>query len=106
MVDSMLQVHLAENADVVKITTRGAAMEVQISAAEANRKFSLLLRGVREGKSFVITSHGRPVARITQPDDAPLEASEARKILFDRLKSQPAVSVGSWNRDELYEDEL
>jgi hypothetical protein len=28
-------------------------MEEAVSAADANRKFSLLLRGVREGRSYV-----------------------------------------------------
>ena len=39
-------------------------MEEAISAADANRKFSLLLRGVRAGRSYVVTSHGKPVARV------------------------------------------
>ena len=39
-------------------------MEEAVSAADANRKFSLLLRGVREGRRYVVTSHGRPVARL------------------------------------------
>ena len=40
-------------------------MEKAISAAEANRKFSQVLREVREGLSFIVTSHGKPVAKIT-----------------------------------------
>ncbi len=39
-------------------------MEEAVSAADANRKFSLLLRGVREGRRYVVTSHGKPVARL------------------------------------------
>jgi prevent-host-death family protein len=39
-------------------------MEKQVSAADANRKFSKLLRGVRDGQSYVITSHGKAVAKI------------------------------------------
>ena len=42
-------------------------MEEVVSAADANRKFSLILRGVRDGHSYVVTSHGRPVARIIPP---------------------------------------
>ena len=34
------------------------------SAAEANRRFSQLLRAVREGDSYVVTAHGKPVAKI------------------------------------------
>ena len=35
-----------------------------VSAAAANRDFSKLLRGVSAGRSYVITSHGRPVANL------------------------------------------
>lgn len=45
-------------------TTIGAVMEEAVSAADANRQFSLLLRRVREGHSYVVTSHGKPVARL------------------------------------------
>ena len=34
-------------------------MERGVSAAEANRKFSKLLRTVREGHSYLVTSHGK-----------------------------------------------
>jgi prevent-host-death family protein len=39
-------------------------MKKAISAADANRRFSPLLRDVREGQSYVVTSHRRPVASI------------------------------------------
>jgi prevent-host-death family protein len=80
--------------------------EETITAAEANRNFSRLLRGVREGQSYVVTAHGRPVAKLVPADqDA---ATTARKAAFDalmkRLDSQPATNTPrSWTRDELYE---
>ena len=55
-------------------------MEKAISAAEANRKFSQVLRGVREGRSYVVTSHGRPVARIAPVKEDRATAASARKI--------------------------
>lgn len=80
-------------------------MEKAISAADANRKFSQLLREVKEGRSFVVTSHGRPVARI-----APVESKEGRignlqawKALMERLRNQPVTNIGHWTREELYE---
>ncbi len=76
-------------------------MEKAISAADANRNFSRLLREVREGQSYVVTSHGRPVARI-----APVKASRAaaaRTSLMRRLRSERVVRVGRWKREELYE---
>ena len=75
-----------------------------VSAAEANRLFSQLLRGVREGNSYVITSHGRPVARIVPIGKDTDVRVAARSALFKRLRRQRAVRIGRWTRDELYED--
>jgi prevent-host-death family protein len=80
-------------------------MEEMVSAADANRKFSLILRGVRDGHSYVVTSHGRPVARIVPADQHDPVASGARAALLSRLERQPVVDAGRWTRDELYEDE-
>jgi prevent-host-death family protein len=77
-------------------------MEKAISATEANRKFSELLRGVEAGQSYVVTSHGRPVARIE-----PVEAqrrSKAKAALLARIKKQPVQNVGHWTREELYDE--
>lgn len=77
-------------------------MEKAISAAEANRKFSEVLRGVREGRTYVVTSHGRPVARIA-PVEGEHDAERARDALLKRLRSQKAIDIGPWTRDELYD---
>ena len=42
--------------------------ETSISAAEARRKFSRLLEGDRQGERFVVTRHGKPVAKILPVD--------------------------------------
>jgi prevent-host-death family protein len=78
-----------------------------VSAAEANRQFSRLLREVKQGKTYVITSHGRPVARIAPPEE-PEQASEAAwQSLLDHLSNQNVTNdAGPWTRDELYEDVL
>jgi prevent-host-death family protein len=80
-------------------------MEEAVSAAEANRKFSLILRGVRAGNSYVVTSHGRPVARIVPAGEhtATATASGGRVALLARLDHQPIVDAGPWTRDALYE---
>lgn len=80
-------------------------MEKAVSAAEANRKFSFILRGVREGHSYVVTSHGRAVARIMPADEMANVEAGARASLLARLERQPVGNVGRWSRDELYEDE-
>jgi prevent-host-death family protein len=78
-------------------------MENSISAADANRNFSYLLREVRGGASYVVTAHGRPVARIVPCDAADATRTAARSALLKRLKDQPATDIGPWNRDDLYE---
>jgi prevent-host-death family protein len=80
-------------------------MEQSISAADANRNFSAVLRAVREGKSYVVTSYGKPVARIVPAGRHEAIASTARALLLKRLAAQPIIDVGRWSRDELYEDE-
>jgi prevent-host-death family protein len=79
-------------------------MEKSISAADANRNFSKLLQGVRRGRSFVVTSHGQPVATIAPVKSSSRAESAARAMLFKRLREQPVIDIGSWRRDELYED--
>lgn len=80
-------------------------MEEVVSAAEANRRFSLLLRGVREGRSYVVTAHGKPVARLVPAGQHEDSAIGARTALLSRLEKQPVVQTTRWTRDELYEDE-
>ena len=77
-------------------------MEECVSAADASRRFSLLLRGVREGRSYVVTSHGKPVARPAGRNDG--VAKSARATLLSRLEKQPIANAERWTRDELYED--
>lgn len=79
-------------------------MEKVVSAAEANRAFSKLLRDVREGHSYLVTSHGKPVARIVPADTDDAVAKSAHDALLQRLAAQPVRDIGRWRRDELYED--
>jgi prevent-host-death family protein len=79
-------------------------MEKAVSAAEANRKFSQLLQGVRRGRSYVVTSHGKPVAKLSPVDENEKIGVSARETLLARLRRQPVVKAGRWTRDELYED--
>jgi prevent-host-death family protein len=82
-----------------------ASLEEAVSAADANRRFSELLRTVKDGRSVIVTSHGKPVARIVPVTEHDPTAEGARAALFARLRSEPVVTVGRWTRDELYEDE-
>jgi prevent-host-death family protein len=79
-------------------------MEKIISAAEVRRKFSGVLREVREGRAFMITSHGTPVARIV-----PIKSKQSRvgdlpawSRLLRRTRKQAVRNIGQWKRAELY----
>jgi prevent-host-death family protein len=78
-------------------------MSTTVSAAEANRQFSRILRAVESGETVIVTSHGRPVARICPVD----EDSERRRVslqhLLDRLATQPAMNLAKTTREEMYE---
>jgi len=75
-----------------------------VSAGDANRHFSELLRAVKTGRSVVVTSHGKPVARIVPVADGEGDAGAARSALFERLRREKPVRAGRWKREELYDD--
>jgi prevent-host-death family protein len=79
-------------------------MDKAVSASDANRRFSELLRTVKKGRSVVVTSHGKPVAKITPVAEDDRAAAGARSVLFARLRGEPVVKAGRWTRDELYDD--
>ena len=75
-----------------------------VSAADANRHFSSLLREVARGARITVTSRGKPVATITGAD--PVEHQEraaAKRTLLSRLRATPVTGVRGWSRDELYD---
>jgi prevent-host-death family protein len=65
------------------------------------------LRGVREGRSYVITSHGWPIARLVPAAEGDTEERRVReaslRALLERMAKQPVIDIGRWTRDELYE---
>ena len=77
-----------------------------VTASEANRSFSRLLRAVARGERIEITSHGRKVA-VLSPAELPGPTREQRLAALANLKkrwaTQQHVTVGPWTRDELYE---
>jgi prevent-host-death family protein len=79
-------------------------MDKAVSAADANRRFSELLRTVKKGRSVIVTSHGKPVAKISPVIDDEHAAEGARSALLSRLSRQRAVKVGRWTRVELYDE--
>jgi prevent-host-death family protein len=78
-------------------------MDQHVTSAEANRRFSAILRDVRAGRSYVVTAHGKPIARIVPCQAVDTARDAARAALLQRLAAQPVTDVGRWRRDELYE---
>ncbi len=75
-----------------------------VTAADANRQFSRLLREATQGEVFVVVSRGRPVATIGPVSKAGAQRHTARESLIARLRSQMVTGTRTWSRDDLYED--
>src|SRR3546814_3238301 len=75
----------------------------RVTAADANRYFSRILRDVRDGETVTVTSRGVEVAMIVPIGKAPSGIREqAKAALMARLRDQKPVGA-VWTRDELYE---
>lgn len=75
-----------------------------VSASEANRSFSALLREVARGQTFTVLSHGRPVATLAPASASGGGMGASRRVLLARLATQPASGEPrTWRRDELYD---
>jgi prevent-host-death family protein len=76
-----------------------------VTAAEANRQFSAVLREVAQGERVMVTSHGKPVATIepVRSRTATARAGAAKRRLLDHLATIKAVGSRDWTRDTLYD---
>lgn len=74
-----------------------------ISAADANRHFSGLLRDVAAGEVVTVLSRGKPVATIGPVARESGQRQIARQGLLNRLHQNKASGARNWTRDELYE---
>ena len=74
-----------------------------ISAAEANRRFSELLRKVRDGQTVVVTVHGKAAAKIVGFTGESGAGDDAHRALVARLSRQQPVNAGRWTRASLYQ---
>ena len=85
-------------------------MDRAVTASDANRNFSELLRQAEQGEKIAITRHGRVVAMLSPPEaarDAQAQERARRRKAFEalmaHLESQPVMNIGPWTRDELYD---
>lgn len=78
-----------------------------VTASEANRQFSTLLKRARDGETIAITSHGDTVAYLVPRDGAEAVETARRDAAFDaivkRARERPVTHIGPWTRDELYD---
>jgi prevent-host-death family protein len=74
-----------------------------VSAAEANRQFSRIMREAAAGETVVVTSRGKPVIEIRPVVTVPDEKQTAFTSLMKRLGSQTAHNLPRASRDDMYD---
>ena len=77
-----------------------------VSAAQANREFSKLMKIAESGEEVVVTSRGTPKVKlvgIEKVDDAAARRQEAFDELTVWLRSQPILNLPRMTRDEFYD---
>lgn len=76
-----------------------------VTASEANRQFSAVLRDVADGHRILVTSRGKPVATIEPVRQRSRTAmSAAKRRLLEHLDAMPIQGERNWTRDELYDE--
>ena len=81
-------------------------MERSISATDANREFSRVLNEVAGGETYIVTSRGKPVAKLvpmTVDEADRIERNRRMRALLERLAQEPARNLGRVTRDDGYE---
>ena len=73
----------------------------RITATEANRAFSRVLREVAAGTTYIVTSHGRDVATI-EPFSEPADGHDTESLM-GFVDTLPRRHAGDWSRADLYE---
>lgn len=76
-----------------------------ISAADANRHFSGMLRDVATGEIITVLSRGKAVATIAPARPEVDQRQSAKRLLLQRLSQQANQGERNWTRSELYENQ-
>ncbi len=77
-------------------------MPETVTATQANRQFSELLRKVEAGESVTIMRRGRPVA-VIEPVTPEKTTRKSRRELVEFFEKMPVSEPMPWTREELYE---
>lgn len=75
---------------------------LEIEASEAEKTFGALLNRVAQGAKFVITRHGKPIARLV-PSSVGIEELRARAA-FDRIRARAGLLRESFDWDTVKAD--
>jgi prevent-host-death family protein len=87
-------------------------VKMEISLDEARAHLVELVQAVEQGRSFIITRDGRPLARLVPAENAPVftpqrvltpEQKAARERARERMRKGFDLGGAKFNRDELYE---
>jgi prevent-host-death family protein len=81
-------------------------MTRHVSAAQANREFSKLLRAAQAGETVIVTSRGKPVAEIRPVETARRDMDKKQQDFLeflDDLKKRPALNLPRMTRDDFYD---
>ena len=74
-----------------------------VSAAEANRHFSEVLRQAARGATILITSRGKAVATLGPATSQSRIRGTARAALLQRLGKKKPTGQRNWKRSDLYD---
>jgi prevent-host-death family protein len=75
-----------------------------VTAAQANRQFSSVLREVAQGERVLVTSRGKPVATIEPARGAKRSRpSAAKRRLLEHLQTGLPSGARDWVREDLYD---
>jgi prevent-host-death family protein len=89
-----------------------SAMETEVSLDEAQVRLEELVQAVEQGRSFVITRDGKPIARLAPAENASLytprrvltpEQEAARERARECMRKGLDLGGAKFSRDELYE---
>ena len=76
-----------------------------VTASDANRQFSRVLRDATRGEEFVVISRGRTVATIGPAGNkTDAQRRAAKETLMKRLRGQRVTGKRTWTRDDLYKE--
>ncbi len=64
-------------------------MTSEVAVRELKNRLSEYLRKVAAGEELIVTSRGKPVARLLPPEAPPVTAEEALRGALSRLSRQP-----------------